>query len=711
MSDNSTQTKPSGDKNDDLLKQLREDFRYVKEYWRENHEESEKDMQAIACIPPKDFADDRKGRPCIWPDEISQYVKQSNNNLRQNKRSIKISPRSEDATDKDAEHRQAYIRGIEYASQAQSIYSTAFEACVESAFGYWRVNYKVTGPNGEKEPRLKRIPNQFTVFPDPDAEEADFSDSNIYFVLGPPMRPQVFAKKYPKAEKKNFTRDDVALAPDWFSRDSIIPAEYWTREEVDKSDGEKRYKVTQRITNGVEILETNDWIGSWIPIIGMFGEEIYVREGGQSKRMFLSLVRRMRAPQQMCAYIASQEAEEFGLAPRAPLQGWKGTFNADLHKDLHKVPRAYVEYKIPVDWNPAWGPPPLPMRSPFTPNIEAFEAAYERWRRNVQASSGSSPLPTAAQRQNEKSGVALEKIQNQEAIGSFHFTDNFTRALANTGRQLNELITELGIRGDLPKQLLGKDQKDDDVHIKVADKKATRDPSSEHLVEADQFFAHVGQFEETISDGPSYLSQREEASAFADTLLETIPHLGLPPQITQELLSIAVKLKNIGTYGQEIADLLSPPDPNKLPPQAKAILAQSQGQIQQLQQQVQALMMEKLGKVTETKGKMALAEQEHGFTMTEADKDRETKLAIAEVMTKAQALNERVAAVEDLMKQFHDQAHEVAMANVTHAQNKELADQSAQAQSAQSAQDHVQTSAQQQQAAQQQPTQEPGAKQ
>src|SRR6185312_638072 len=130
----------------------------------------------------------------------------------------------------------------------------------------------------------------------------------------------------------------------------------------------------------------------------------------------------------------------------------------------------------------------------------------------VQAAMGIAPLPTSAQRQNEKSGIALEKIQNQESIGTFHIMDNFTRTLANCGRQLNELITELAKRNGLPKQILGKDQKDEDVMLKVASQK--EDAASEHLDEADQFFAHRGQFEVTVSDGPSYQSQREEQSAF-----------------------------------------------------------------------------------------------------------------------------------------------------------------------------------------------------
>jgi hypothetical protein len=168
------------------------------------------------------------------------------------------------------------------------------------------------------------------------------------------------------------------------------------------------------------------------------------------------------------------------------------------------------------------------------------------------------------------------------------------------------------------------------------------------------------------------------------------------------MLAIAVKLKNIGTFGDEIADLLSPPDPNNLPPAAKAILAQMNAQLQQAQQEVMQLKLEKLGKVTEFKGKMELAKQEHVTRMTEADKDRETKLAVAEVSTKMQSVSERLAMIHDLMQQFHDQAHELGLQMQQHDQAKELAAQQAEDAQAQQA-TQIQADQQKAAAAQQQP--------
>lgn len=664
--------------NEERLKKIREDFAYCRAYWRENYDEASKDMDCMAGIPPRDFSDDRSGRPCIWPDETSQYIKQANNNLRQNKRSIRISPRSADATDKDAEHRQAYMRGIEYASKAQSIYSTGFESCTECGFGFWRVSLRVTGPKGEQEPRIVRIPNWATVYMDPDAMEADFSDMSICFVLDH-MRMETFKRRYPKAKKQSFTSEDRQVAPDWLQGDSLVVAEYWSREEADADDGEKQFSVTQEIVNGVEILETNEWIGSWIPVIPVIGEELYVKYGGQSKRRIMSMIRRGRPAQQMMAYIASQEQEEFAQAPRAPYQGWKGTFNPEQHKTLHKDTRGYVEFTIPTDWPEQWGPPPMPSRNQYEPHIQSYEIAYERWRRSHQAAIAGNPLPTDAQKINDKSGVALERIQDAGATGAFHFTDNFVRALHNTGLQINELITKLAELDSLPKQVLGRNKKDEDVRIKVAGKNEEEAPpeSSEHLQEQDVFFAHRGQFEVSVGDGPSYQSEREEAADFADQIWQLAAKMSLPPQVTMKLLALATRMRNVGALGDEIAELLSPPDPNNLPPQAQAAIAQLQGQLQQAMAEIQQLRMEKLGKVVEIQGKSALADKEFVARMSEADKDRETKLAVAEITTKAQSISERMAAVEDLMKQFHDQAHELAMQMQGHANAKEMASQNA----------------------------------
>jgi hypothetical protein len=70
--------------------------------------------------------------------------------------------------------------------------------------------------------------------------------------------------------------------------------------------------------------------------------------------------------------------------------------------------------------------------------------------------------------------------------------------------------------------------------------------------------------------------------------------------------------------------------------------------------------------------------------------DIQAKLAVAEIETKAQNISERLAFVEEFMKQQHAQAHEAGMQAMDQAHEHSIADKQAANASAQSAQDAAQ---------------------
>lgn len=683
-----------GETGDELLvREIREDFSYFRDFWRENHDEAKIDLQYIAGDPWK--SSDRQerednNRPVLSPDELSQYQNATINNLRQNRRAIKVSPKGSGANDKDAEARSAIIRGIEYKSNAQSAYTNAFENQINCGFGFFRVTTKIISKDDEVEPRIKGIENPLSVLLDPNAKEADFSDQKRCFVMDV-RRQRDFAKQYPKAEKRSFSADDIAAAPDWFASENILIAEYWRNDGYDPDTGEGG-KITQYITNGLEILSRTDWPGSWIPIIPVMGKKVYKPVGSEMKRFYFSQIRLARGPQMMLAYIASQEAEEFGMAPRSPFVGYVGQFETDVDAwtTLNKVPRAFVQVDATVDG--ATGQIlPLPTRPQFQPNAQAYEISKESWRRSIQASMGITPLPTAAQRQNEKSGVALDKIQSQQAIGSFHFTDNFDRAIENCGRQIDELIT---LVMDTPRQV-GTRQPDDShqmMHVVPKGAMPVSQPG-EPTPDPDSLFdPQKGEFDVTISTGMSYQSQREQASEFADTIVQNLKNLPIPPPAQAKLLALAITLKDIGPIGDEIAKVIDPqPDGDPIPPQAQAAISQAQQRAQQAGQVAQQLTQEKQSKMWEHMGKMKEIEAKFQGDMALEDKKLQTQLAVAEVETKAQNQSERIAAVEELVRQLHAQAHESAMAAQTSVQSQQSQAQAAELQSQQSAQDAAQS--------------------
>lgn len=686
--------RPAG--HETLLTEIREDFSYFRDFWRENHAEWRTDLKFVAGDPwDADARAEREdnNRPVLSPDELGQYLNATINNLRQNKRAIKVNPTGSGATDQLATQRSAIIKGIEYKSNAQSAYTNAFENAINCGMGFFRVTTKIIRKgSADVTPWIKGIENPLSVLLDPNTKEADFSDQKRCFVIDV-MRRRDFAKKYPKAEKKSFTADDSTLAPDWLTSENIMVAEYWRIDDYDEN-GEGG-KVTQYITNGLEILEENEWPGSWIPIIAAAGKKMLVPFGTQIKVMYASMIRLARGPQKMLAYIASQEAEEFGMAPRAPFVGYVGQFETDgaSWETLNKVPRAFVQADPIVD--AATGQVlPIPARPQFTPNAQAYEISKESWRRSIQASMGITPLPTAAQRQNEKSGVALDKIQSQQAIGSFHFTDNFDRAIENAGRQVNELIT---LVMDTARQV-GTRQPDDShqlMHVVPAGQQPQQEDGQEPVEQKDMFDPAKGDFDVTISTGMSYQSQRAEASDFVDTIIGELKNLPIPPQAQASLLARAISLKDIGPIGDELAKIIDPQgDGEPIPPQAQQAIAQLQEQVKALNAAgqhyegvIQQLTAEKNAKVVEQHGKIAQIAAQSAADMALEDKKLLTQITIAEITTKAQNAADREADRHQLESQFHEQSHDIASQKDQQTHEKDMAQVNAENQSMQSAQD------------------------
>lgn len=706
----------------DIIKEVKDEFTYYTDEWREIYAEGDKDMCYVAGNPwdPQERqAREDANRPCMTWDEISQYTNQLINDPRQNKRSIKISPRGNGATDQTAEIRQNIIRTIEYNSHAQAAYTTGFQGAVERSYGFWRVNKryrnpelaygeKVTSRHFEQELCIERVPNPNCVVIHPDYQRMDASDMMGAFVIDK-MRLRDYKRRWPKAKVQDFDPSWVHLAPGWINRESIQVAEYWkvtideiTAYLIDTPKGPKIYKrlpkgvdrknvldertienrvVTQYFTNGIEVLEDPTEIEiPYIPIVPCFGKELWLTVGGGAKRNLLSLVRLARDPFMYYCFIRSQEAEEAALTPKVPFIGYVGQFATDQKtwQTMSKTPHAYVQADPVLD---ATGQSvlPLPERQPFTPNFQAYEVSAEAARRGIQAAMGINPLPTAAQRQNQKSGVALEKIESQEDKGSFHLIDNYNYSIELTGKILNAWIPftyeeagrEEGIR--MPDESY--------KMVKINAPFQENDKNGQPVQK--MYDTRIGDHDETVSVGPSFESQRDEAADFANLLVQNLQSLVaggvVPPPQAAKLISLVIKLKQLGPLGDEMADLIAPDAAQMQMQQQMQAGAQqlqlAQKTIQDLQTELQKLKLERAGKVIDN---------EYELQITKLNND--VKVLIANTNTMQQNLSERLQMFQEYWNETHNAAHEQAMQTAQQQHEKaqaESAQQVAQAQAVQ----------------------------
>lgn len=707
-------------------KEITDCYSDYRDAWREIYAEGDTDIRYLLNDPwaPED-KDARRGagRPCISLDELNQYVNMYTGNLRQSNIAIEVTPEGDGANDENATKRQSIIRGIEYKSNAsQGAYITAAESAVSRGYGFsvLRTEYK-EGETFDQEIKIQRLANPNMVLLNPNFKEANASDIDDGFLIDLWTKKK-FKEKYPKARLTDFADDMGAdVVSDWIQDKYVRVAEYWKIEHdrttillietpqgmqvisaadykahalknrVSRERVIETPRVVQYLTNGVEILDEVPWAGSRIPIISCFGKEVIVNEGGRASRKLLSLVRLARDAQMAFNYFASGQTEVAGQIPKIPFIGYKGQFESDkgTWETLTKVPHAFAQADVVID--AASGQVlPLPQWQPFNPDFAAWESVKDSLRRSIQASMGITPLPTAAQRDNEKSGVALEKINTQESVGSFHFKDNFTGGyLHNMGWQINDLIKPI-MDTQRTAPIVKPDGTFSSLQVVGNTSHPIGDDGQYEVAGLDEDHFHTGQGNHgiNVSDGPGYQSEREAQSAFVDKMLEEWQQMGIPPGVANKVLAKAIRMKDLGPVGDDIANLLDPPDPSNLPPEAQAVIANMQGQMQQLQTENQALHMDRAGRVLEQQTKVHIETMkgqnqevlQHIKTLGDlikaemAAKSRSTDV-IAE--SDADTLKQMIGVHGAADLQHRDQAHELAMSSHQHEQAKEMADKQA----------------------------------
>jgi hypothetical protein len=222
-----------------------------------------------------------------------------------------------------------------------------------------------------------------------------------------------------------------------------------------------------------------------------------------------------------------------GRFPKVPYVGYAGQFDDDPNWDtVHRKPVTKLEVKPLLD---ATGQNvlPLPRREVWEPPIQAMELAKESARRAIQAAMGISNLPTAAQRKNEKSGVALDKIESQQQRGSYHFVDNFDRGLKKAGFIMDEVL--------------------DKVETSARDVGIVHEDDTYEVTQLDPEKHYKGKHAVVISVGPDFASQQQEAEDFLNILARD-------PALFARVGDLVTRMKRLGPIGDQIAERLVPPE-------------------------------------------------------------------------------------------------------------------------------------------------------
>lgn len=628
-----------------LLEEAKKLFERCVDAEQHNRDPAEEDIKfsRLSIQWPADIEAQRKadGRPCLTINDLPAFIRQVVNDSRMNKPAIKVGPQDSDADVETANIFSGLIRNIESTSDADVAYDTGVDQAVTSSFGYWRVSLDYSHDDSfDMDISIKRILNQFSVYSDPDSLSHDSADWNVAFVIDSLTHEQ-FEKQYKKSEKIDWDAAGYSSLNDtaWFSKDTVQVAEYWKREEIThticllsngaiirKDDLEhesddipgltyqdvlaveqvtiedereaKSWKVTQYILSGAEVLKTRSWPGRYIPIVPIYGDEVF----SEGKRYLRSLTRDAQDPSRNFNYWRSASTELVALAPKVPWTGPEGTFSGDdqgkwQQTNLKNFP--YITYKVMYDDNGQQLPGPQRQPLDVGPAAgalsEAANAADDKKR--VMGLHNAS----LGMQSNETSGKAIMARQREGDVSTFHFSDNQGRAIRHTGRILIDLIPHVYNKRRIIR-VLGEDGKHSMIPLNQpvpqTDQEGNPVPqinpqTGQPLVDQENniipstriYDLAKGKYDLVVKPGPSFTTRREEANAEMTELLRTVPQAAtiILPRIAQN---------SDWPGAQDVADELkamTPHPPDGPPPEVQQMMQQAQTFMQQMTKEKEQL--------------------------------------------------------------------------------------------------------------------------
>ena len=626
-------------------------------------------------------------RPVLTMNRLTQFVRLVANEINRSRPGMRVLPVDSAADVRTAEVLYGIIKHIERNADASTAYGMATDYQVRCGLGYFGFKTRYSSRNSfSQEIELRAFPNPLAVFQDPSSVEFDGSDSRFYFVVEK-MAREAYKEQYPDSEANKEGFMSYATDATWMSKDEVSVAEYWYTENKTKTlyrlrsgqvgfredfghHDEKKFRpmiaderevedriVKRLMINGYEILEDEEWPGSWIPIIPVYGDFLIVK----GKPYICGLIEYGKEPQQLLNYIVSCFTEILANAPRSPWVAAVGqikTFKKQWD-EANINPPTVLQYD-PVTATTADGRElvaPPPKRNDAAPQIQPFVQAMivaEEGIRNAVGLHG----PSIGKLSSERSGKAIAKLQEQGNITTYHYVLNFARSIRFAVKQLvgdgnfEGLIQKIYNEPGRILRIIGADETEQMMAVGKDDKKipAAVKQSDDY---AGVFDIGVGLYDVAVDIGQAFSTQRKEAFEAMGQIFQSQPELF---KMFGDLWVKYADFEGATEMAKRFRKIL-PPEISGEEPVIPDELKQQMGQMkQQLQQAMEELEKKDkiiLSKEIEAGSKERIAELETNAEVRFKLVDAQLKAAaiLAEVMEKQEqrASNEMMDEFKQLM--------------------------------------------------------------
>lgn len=539
---------------------------------------------------------EREGRPCLTLNRIPQYVRNVINDIRMVRPAIKVRPVDSQSDPETANILNGMIRQIEKSCNAESAYDWAAEYAITGGWGYFRITTEYEDEYSFNQCiKIERIANPFSVYMDPNRSEPDGSDAKWCFVIDTMSREQ-FEAKYPDANSEWSEQIGNGMSKDdWFSKDSVRVAEYWVKEEeeytislvTDPISGQEyitegevdgfpsrkttRSTVKQYIITGQEVLEENSWAGRYIPIVPVIGEELNI----EGETYYRGMVTDMIDTQRQYNYWRTASTERVALYAKAPYIGFRGQFKSTKWRNANTKNYPYLEVEIMEDYPNL----SLPQRE-RPPDISTGIAnEIQTCSQEFGAVSGIYE-PSLGQESNERSGRALIQRQRAGDMATYHFVDNLARALTHAGRILVDLIPKIYDTSRIV-YILHPGGEDEQIRV--------NEPYTDQNGKERMYDLKTGKYDVVVDIGPSFATQRQEASEAMLEMLKAFPEAA---PIIGDLVAKNFDWPESDEVAKRLKTMLPPEILAGDNPQLQAILQRSEAEKGQLTQALQYMQQQ-----------------------------------------------------------------------------------------------------------------------
>jgi hypothetical protein len=553
-------------------------------------------------------ADPNGSKPCLTINKVKQHNRQITNDARQNKPCIRVSPVDDGADKKTAEILNGIIRHIEANSNADTAYDMAAEFAVDAGLGYWRVTTDYAADDSfDQEIFIKTVNNPLNVYLGPH-NEPDGSDAKYGFVFEDIPKAE-YEARYPNAEPVGWPTD---AGTDWVGKDAIRICEYFKIVEesdtlcatpegdtfllseiraqdknaakaIQDDESIKKRKVSKKLCKwyliaGDQINDRRDWLGKYIPIVRVVGDEVLI--DGKIERK--GHTRALKDAQRTYNYWTSAGVE-YGalqgkqpyLAPAEAIAGYETYWD-----NLNNQNWPYLPFNSKDE---AGNPIQMPQRQMPPVSAPMYMDGMRIASEEMKMASGQYDASMGA-KSNETSGRAILARQREGDNATFHFTDNVARAIRYTGKILVDLIPKVMDTARVAR-ILGEDGSEDVAHIDPQAPKAVQEVKEMSGAVKEIYNPGVGRYDVTVVVGPSYGSKRAEAFEALTEMTNRNPQL---MAVAGDLVMKAADFPMADQIAERLSKTLPPglkdeeDGPPQIPPEVQRQLEMQQQQIQEM---------------------------------------------------------------------------------------------------------------------------------